>query len=228
MGEAVIKRLMIRRGIHWVVFLLLVLTSRAFTQPPFDEKGQFASSNLVRVTSLDSTIRLDIRYATPNNFMHRAMYGQAAAYLQRPAAEALVRVSRSLHRRGFGLLVFDAYRPWSVTKQFWDATPRDKRRFVADPAKGSVHNRGCAVDLSLYDLASGNEITMPSPFDDFTVHASPHFTGGTMKQRAMRDLLRHAMEREGFRVDKNEWWHFNYEEWRRYRVLDIPFEKLTP
>jgi len=227
MSARLTGRFFLPGGALRAALLLLTLATSAFPQPPSEKGSHFLPNDLVALTSLDSTIRLDIRYATSANFMHRPMYQRAAAFLQRPAAEALVRVSRAVHKHGLGLLVFDAYRPWSVTKQFWDETPTNQHNFVADPKKGSVHNRGCAVDLSLYDRTSGKEIIMPSPFDDFTINASPNFAGGTKNQRAMRDLLRHAMEREGFRVDKNEWWHFSYREWRRYRVLDIPFEKIS-
>jgi D-alanyl-D-alanine dipeptidase len=175
---------------------------------------------------LDSTIRLDIRYASANNFMKRPMYEEARAFLQRPAAEALLRVHRTLRAKGFGLLVFDAYRPWSVTKKFWDETPPEKRAFVADPRKGSRHNRGCAVDLTLYDLHSGREVTMPSPYDDFTEKASSSYAGGTDEERKMRDLLRSAMQAQGFTVEPNEWWHFDFRDWKAYAVMDIPFEKI--
>ena len=203
----------------------LVAVSIAVGQP--DESGKkFRADNLVELIKLDSTIKLDIRYATQNNFMKRMMYAEARAFLQRPAAEAVVRVSKKLHGKGLGLLVFDGYRPWAVTKQFWDETPPEKRNFVADPQKGSKHNRGCAVDLSLYDLKSGKEIRMPSPYDDFTERASPLYKGGTSTQRRMRDLLRKAMEEEGFTVDPGEWWHFDYKDWREYKVLNVPFERL--
>ncbi|RPH36051.1 D-alanyl-D-alanine dipeptidase, partial [bacterium] len=165
---------------------------------------------------------LDIRYATENNFMKRRMYDTARAFLQRPAAEAVVRVQKSLRKLGVGLVIFDAYRPWSVTKQFWDETPPSKRSFVADPKAGSKHNRGCAVDLSLYDMKSGREIEMPSTYDEFSKRASPKYTGGTAQQRRWRDLLRSAMEKEGFTVDPGEWWHFDYREWRRYPVMNTP------
>jgi len=122
------------------------------------EKGTFRPADLVEIVSLDPTIKLDIRYATPNNFVGRPVYTEARAFLQRPAAEALVRAHRSVRDKGYGLLVFDGYRPWSVTKLFWDVTPRLKRDFVANPKKGSKHNRGCAVDLSLYDLRTGREV----------------------------------------------------------------------
>lgn len=193
---------------------------------PDEGNGKFRPDDLIELPKIDSTIKLDIRYATSNNVMNRKMYAQARAFLQRPAAEAVVRVNRKLHEKGLGLLVFDGYRPWSVTKQLWDETPPEKRNFVADPQKGSKHNRGCAVDLSLYDLKSGKEIRMPSPYDDFTEKASPRYTRGTSSQRKMRGLLRTAMEEEGFAVDPGEWWHFDYKDWREYRVLDIPFEKM--
>jgi D-alanyl-D-alanine dipeptidase len=119
-------------------------------QPPV-ERGTFLKPNLMELVKLDPTIALDIRYATTNNFLGTPVYTQARAFLQRPAAEALLRAHRELHAQGYGLIIHDGYRPWYVTKMFWEATPDDKRIFVADPASGSKHNRGCAVDLSLYD-----------------------------------------------------------------------------
>ena len=193
---------------------------------PPAEHGSFRSPELVELVRLDPTIRLDIRYATANNIVHRPVYRQARAFLQRPAAEALVRAGRALSEKGYGLLVFDGYRPWSVTKIFWDSVRPQERAFVADPKKGSMHNRGCAVDLSLYDLATGVEVEMPSTYDETSERASPDYAGGTQEQRARRDLLRSAMEKEGFTVEPNEWWHFNYRTWREYPILDIPFESV--
>lgn len=205
------------------LLLFLLVTSSSHPQPQ-EAGAQFRKSDLVELVQLDSTIRLDIRYATTNNFMKRQMYTQARAFLQRPAAGALVRVHKKLMQQGYGLLVFDGYRPWTVTKNFWDATPPKKRVFVANPKKGSKHNRGCAVDLSLYDIATGNEIEMPSPYDDFTGKAAAEYAGGTREQREMRKVLRNAMEAEGFRVNSDEWWHFDYKDWGAYRVLDVPFD----
>ena len=139
--------------------LQILFVSAAWAQAE-DSSRSFRSPDLVEITQLDSTIRLDVRYATANNFMGRPMYTSARAFLQRPAAEAVVRVHRKLASAGYGLLVFDGYRPWRVTKKFWDETPVEKRMFVADPAQGSRHNRGCAVDLSLYDLKTGKELDM--------------------------------------------------------------------
>jgi D-alanyl-D-alanine dipeptidase len=196
------------------------------TDRPPVEQGSFHKSDLVELVRLDPTIRLDIRYATADNIVHRPVYRQARAFLQRSAAEALVRVHRGLSDKGYGVLVFDGYRPWSVTKIFWDGVRPEQRAFVADPKKGSKHNRGCAVDLSLYDLATGKEVEMPSAYDETSERASPDYAGGTREQRERRDLLRAAMEKEGFTVEPNEWWDYNYRDWKQYPILDIPFELI--
>ena len=201
------------------------LSSCAANRPPV-EHGPFRSPDLVELTSLDPTIHLDIRYATPENIVHRPVYRQARAFLQRPAAEALVRAHRALREKGYGLLVFDGYRPWRVTKIFWDSVRPDQRAFVANPRKGSKHNRGCAVDLSLYDLVTGREIEMPSAYDETSERAAPDYSGGTPERRAHRDLLRAAMEAEGFTVEPNEWWHFNFKLWREYSIQDVLFEAI--
>jgi zinc D-Ala-D-Ala dipeptidase len=204
-----------------VIAALLLLLPQVPATP-----GATREADFVELTSLDSTLRLDIRYATANNFVGRPVYDVARAFLQRPAAAALVRAHRALAARGYGLLIFDGYRPWRVTKLFWEVTPESQRAFVADPREGSKHNRGCAVDLSLYDLRTGAEVAMPSGYDDFTEKASPGYAGGTPEQRRTRDLLRAAMEKEGFTVETNEWWHFNYRDWKSYPILDIPFETI--
>jgi len=209
-----------------LVAVLVVLTALAPILAAQVVRDTAAARTLVELVRLDSTIRLDVRYATPRNFMGRPMYTQARVFLQRPAAEALVRVHRALLQRGYGLLVFDGYRPWAVTKKFWDETPPVQRKFVADPRKGSKHNRGCAVDLTLFELATKREVSMPSPYDDFSDKASSSYTGGTPEQRQRRGILRTAMEREGFRVEPSEWWHFDYKDWRNYPILDISFEQI--
>ena len=195
-------------------------------QPPV-ERGKRAP-DLVELVTLDRTIELDVRYATRDNFLSTPVYTQARAFLQRPAAEALVAASAELRRQGWGLLVHDAYRPWYVTKIFWDATPDDKKGFVADPAKGSKHNRGCAVDLTLYELKSGEPVVMPSLYDEFGERAAADYAGGTAEQRRRRDVLRAAMEAHGFTVNPTEWWHFDYRDWQQYPILNVPFEQLGP
>jgi D-alanyl-D-alanine dipeptidase len=193
--------------------------------PPF-EKGPFRKVDLVELAPLDASIHFDIRYATSNNFLSTPVYSQSRAFLQRPAAAALLRVQKKLEPLGYGLLIHDAYRPWYVTKIFWDATPSEGKIFVADPAQGSRHNRGCAVDLTLYDLATGKPIEMPGTYDEMSPRSFPSFPGGTSLQRWHRDLLRRAMESEGFTVYESEWWHFDYKDWHEYPILNIPFEKL--
>jgi hypothetical protein len=125
------------------------LMKEALAAQPPHENIHFLVPDLVELRKLDPTIHLEIRYATTNNFLGTKFYSQARAFMQRPAAVAVVRANRSLKKFGYGLLIHDAYRPWYVTKVFWDATPEDKHVFVADPSKGSRHNRGCAVDLTL-------------------------------------------------------------------------------
>jgi len=201
------------------------LRSEALRATPPKEEGKRAA-DLAELVKLDSGIKLDIRYATSNNFLSTPVYTQARAFMQRPAAEALVRVHKKLRPLGYGLIIHDAYRPWYVTKVFWDATPADKHIFVANPAEGSRHNRGCAVDLSLYDLKTGKEVEMPSVYDEMTERAYSNYSGGTDEQRQRRKILRDAMESEGFTVNPTEWWHFDYKDWAAYPILNTPFERL--
>ncbi len=220
----------LRRRVHSAVgvFLLAALLGPApiFAQEPPKEEGLFRKADLVELSKLDRTMKLDIRYATSNNFLGRRVYRQARAFLQRPAALALARVNRALRKEGYGLVIHDGYRPWSVTKIFWDSTPEDKREFVADPSKGSRHNRGCAVDLSLFNLKTGRTVEMPSGYDEMTERSHINYAGGTAEQRRLRDMLRAAMEAEGFMVFEPEWWHYDYKDWKEYPILNIPFERM--
>ncbi len=193
-------------------------------KPP-TEKGTFRAPELVDLATIPG-VKFDIRYATRNNFLSTPFYTSAKAFMQKPAADALARVHAKLKEHGYGLLIFDAYRPWHVTKMFWDATPVKFHNFVADPSKGSRHNRGCAVDLTLYDLKTGRPVTMVSGYDEFSDRAFPAYPGGTSRQRWHRDLLRRAMEAEGFTVYEEEWWHFDYKAWKKYPILNSPFEEL--
>ena len=195
-------------------------------QPPV-ENGEFLKSDLVELIKLDPTIRLDVRYATTNNLFGSIFYAEPRAFMQRPAAESLVRASRKLKPLGYGLLVHDAYRPWYVTKVFWDATPQEKKLFVADPSKGSRHNRGCAVDITLYDLKTKKPVEMVSTYDETTDRAYPNYPGGTSLQRWHRDLLRAAMEAEGFTVYEAEWWHFDFKDWQKYPIQNIRFDQIS-
>ncbi len=190
------------------------------------ETATFRDSDLVELTALDPNIQLDIRYATTNNFMSSVFYKQPRAFLQRAAADALVRAHLKLREQGYGLLIHDAYRPWYVTKMFWDATPEDKKIFVADPSNGSRHNRGCAVDLTLIDLATGQPVQMVGGYDEMTDRSFPDTLDGTARQRSLRELLRTAMEAEGFAVYEFEWWHFDYQDWRSFRIENRTFDQL--
>jgi zinc D-Ala-D-Ala dipeptidase len=202
------------------------LRAEALQESPPHEQGTFRKPDLVELVKLDPTIKLDIRYATTNNFLGTPLYTQARAFLQRPAAEALVRANQELKKHGYGLIIHDGYRPWYVTEIFWTATPDDRKIFVANPAQGSRHNRGCAVDLSLYDLKTGQEVTMPSGYDEMTKRAYADYPGGTPEERARRALLRQAMEKQGFTVNPDEWWHFDYKDWKQYPILNTKFEDL--
>jgi zinc D-Ala-D-Ala dipeptidase len=202
------------------------LRKAALAEQPPREEGDFRKSDLVDLAKLDPRIKLEIRYATTDDFLSTPVYTSARAFLQRPAAEAMLRAHRELLGQGYGLLIFDAYRPWYVTKIFWDATPPDKHEFVADPAKGSRHNRGCAVDLTLYDLKTGREIEMTGGYDEMSERSYPNYTGGTAEQRAHRDLLRRAMEKQGFTVFESEWWHFDYRDWPHYAIQNVRFEDI--
>ena len=202
------------------------LRREALASSPPAELGDFRQPDLVELTSLDPTIKLDIRYASTRNFLGAPLYLQARAFMQRPAAEAVARVSAHLRPIGYGLLIHDSYRPWYVTKMFWEGTPDDKKIFVADPSLGSRHNRGCAVDLTLYDLKTGKPIVMTGGYDEMSERSYPFYPGGTERQRWQRDLLRHSMEAEGFNVYEFEWWHFDYKDWRHYPILNFTFEEL--
>jgi D-alanyl-D-alanine dipeptidase len=202
------------------------LTREALATNPPAETGDFRAPELVELVKLDPTIKLDIRYATTNNFLSTPVYSQARAFLQRPAAEALVRANKALKPLGYGLIIHDGYRPWYVSEVFWQATPDDKKIFVANPQKGSMHNRGCAVDLSLYDLRTGKEVQMPGVYDEMTERSFANYAGGTPDQNQRRATLRHAMEAEGFELNPNEWWHFDYKDWRLYRIQNIRFEDI--
>jgi zinc D-Ala-D-Ala dipeptidase len=202
------------------------LRAAALAAKPPIEPNPKRPFDLVDLASVDPTIKFDIRYATSNNFIGFPLYERPAAYLQRPAAEALGRVERALASRGYGLLIHDAYRPWFVTKMFWDATPESAHVFVADPSQGSRHNRGCAVDLTLYDLKSGRAVEMTGRYDEMSPRSYADYAGGTSRQRWLRELLRSQMEAQGFAVYAEEWWHFDYKDWSDYAIGTATFTEL--
>lgn len=179
---------------------------------------------LVEIKKAIPSIVLDIRYATTNNFMQQVMYKQARAFARKPVVEHLKIIQSTLNKKGYGLKIFDAYRPYAVTLAFWEKA--SDKNFVANPAKGSKHNRGCAVDLTIVDLKTGKDVPMPTPYDSFAAEASPHFEklpAGVIKNR---NFLIDTMQANGFKVIYNEWWHFDFNGWQDYDLMDIPFERL--
>lgn len=179
------------------------------------------SDDLVNIRSIDSTVVLDIRYATANNFTHEVLYPAAVCMLRRAAAESLHAVQQELQKRKLRLKVFDGYRPLSVQKKMWALVPDD--RYVANPANGSRHNRGAAVDLTIID-SLGNELEMPTPFDDFTEKAHRDYVQLPEKAIEDRALLEDVMKRHGFIPLSTEWWHFDFEGWQKYPVMDVPLK----
>ena len=206
--------------------LTLLFVALLFQQGPPVDPNATRKPDLVELIKLDPTIKLDIRYAGSNNFLGKPVYKESRAFLQRPAAESLLAAHRELRQHGYGLMIHDGYRPWTITKLFWDMTSGVQREFVADPKSGSKHNRGCAVDLTMYDLKTGRAVEMPSGYDEMTPRAYPDYKGGTAEQTARRDLLRTVMESHDFTVEPNEWWHFNYKDWKEYPLLDIAFSEI--
>jgi zinc D-Ala-D-Ala dipeptidase len=179
-------------------------------------------ADLVEVATLDPSLKVKPAYATTDNFGGIAFYASnARIYLQRPAAEAVARAAQTLKAKGYGLWLHDGYRPWYVTKMFWDAAPDEGKIYVADPAKGSRHNRGAAIDLTLYDLKTGAQVHMPSRLDDSSHRSWATAPAGTVAQRKARDILRAAMEAEGFTVYAEEWWHFDFNGWRSYPIMNV-------
>lgn len=169
-------------------------------------------------------VALDVRYATANNFMHEVLYPVARAFLRAPAASALADVQRELAPLGLGLKIFDGYRPYRVTERMWE--PIRNPDFVADPAKGSRHNRGAAVDLTLIDLSTGAELPMPTPYDDFTSRARQDFLNLPPAVLTNRARLRDAMMRHGFAPLPSEWWHFDFHDYDRFELMDLDLRTL--
>ncbi|PSB39972.1 peptidase M15 [filamentous cyanobacterium Phorm 46] len=175
-------------------------------------------ARLVDIRTVNRNIRLDIRYATTNNFLKQKLYPIAKCALRSSVAQKLSLVQTDLEKSGLGLKVYDCYRPFSVTKQMWEVLPDPN--YVANPARGSRHNRGAAIDLTLVDR-TGKELEMPTPFDDFTTKAHRDYRGGSAQSRKNRQLLEDAMKKQGFVGITTEWWHFDSEDWQKFAILDI-------
>lgn len=180
-------------------------------------------ARLVDIRTINRNISLDIRYATANNFLKQKMYPIAKCALRNSVAQKLALVQTDLEKIGLGLKVYDCYRPFSVTKQMWEVMPDPN--YVANPARGSRHNRGAAVDLTLVDR-TGKELEMPTPYDDFTTKAHRNYQGGSAESRKNRQLLEDAMKKQGFIGITTEWWHFDSEDWEKFAILDISLSAI--
>ncbi|MEI7501198.1 MAG: M15 family metallopeptidase [Bacteroidota bacterium] len=220
----------------FISFIPLVIFSQNEKQNPYhlkiistvanyrEECMKDKQNQLVDLKKEIPSIQLDIRYATANNFTHKQVYSTARAFLRQPAAMALVKVQQELSTQGLGLKVFDAYRPYAASILFYDLIK--DTLFVASPAKGSRHNRGCAVDVSLVDLKTGAELEMPTPYDDFSKRAGAAYDNLPAATKENRLKLINVMKEQGFEVFSSEWWHFDFNGWQNYSLMDISFEEL--
>ncbi len=227
-----------KKYLFWAFFLLFQASLRAQEVPTYQgksslihsikdymaEKQKDSDNGLVNLVAFISPLHVDIRYAGTNNFMHKKMYPLAEAFLRRPAAEALKKVALALNEQGIGLLIYDAYRPYSITVKFYK-TVHDSN-FVASPRNGSKHNRGCAVDVGLYSLKTGKPLLMPTDFDSFLPKAASNYPNLSQEALSNRALLASTMVKFGFETIKTEWWHFDFKGWKSFSLLDISFQDL--
>lgn len=215
--------------------LLIVLWSTTAAQNKYglkattfeDYKTSLKSSpekELVNLETFIPGIRLDIRYATTNNFTGERIYTLSRAYARKPVAAALKKAEEEFNKAGVGIKIFDAYRPYKATVRFYEVY-RDTT-YVASPYRGSRHNRGCAIDMTIVDLKTGKELQMPTEFDSFKKEAWPTTPVADPAIRKNRELIISVMERNGFKVNASEWWHFDFVGWNKFEVMDIDFEQL--
>ncbi|HZW38637.1 MAG TPA: M15 family metallopeptidase [Ignavibacteriaceae bacterium] len=219
-------------------FSLIIFSSQIFSQQ-LNEYGLYvvkdieqyinmvdedSSKELVDLEEYIPGIVLDIKYATADNFTHNIVYSQPKAYARLEVAKALKRVQEELEKYGLGLKIFDAYRPYRFTVKFYELI-RDSV-FVASPWKGSRHNRGCAIDLTMIELSTKKEVEMPTPYDDFTDKAAAFYDNITPEARSDRAILQNVMVKNGFMIYNGEWWHFDFHDFQNYELMDISFEDL--
>jgi D-alanyl-D-alanine dipeptidase len=185
---------------------------------------QNPDNELINLENFISSIKLDIRYATTNNFTGKIVYPEVKAFARKPVAESLKKVQEFLENKGLGLMIYDAYRPYSISLKFYEIYP--DTNFVAAPWLGSRHNRGCAVDISLYNLKDGKQLSMPSEYDDFSEKAHPDYSNLTDSVIANRTMLINIMKEYGFTVYPTEWWHYDFKGWNNFKLMDIQFKDL--
>lgn len=182
---------------------------------------------LIDLKKILPNARFDIRYATADNFINEPVYSEPKAFFEQEPARALVAANQFFNRRGYGIVVWDSYRPFSVSRLFWDRTPSRLRSFLGDPTKdGSPHNRGCAIDMTLYDLATGKQLVMPSEFDDFSEKAKIGYHHPNKEARENCALLQRTMKNYGFEVRADEWWHYDWQGFEKYPLRDTSFADL--
>jgi D-alanyl-D-alanine dipeptidase len=208
----------------WLLLLAAVVAAWAEPPPVVRDARAPAVRELVDLATLDAGLHFDLRYATPDNFVHATLYPVAKAYLHRDAAKALVEVQRELAAQRLGLKIFDAYRPLAVQQRMWDLIHDE--RYVSNPAlNAGRHTRGTAVDLTLVDR-DGQELPMPTPFDDFTESAHRDAAGISADAAHNSKLLETTMLKHGFLPYPFEWWHFDFHDWKTHPPLDVPLDKL--
>lgn len=239
MSNKLINRFYIKQ--HAVLFFstFILLQSAAqlneYTRPPVTDKWDEykkqvkndSTKRMIELKSLIPGIVYDLRYATVVNFMHRLMYpaGTNTTFLRLPAVKALQKVQKELNEKGYGLKIFDAYRPYSITLKFWELVKDE--RYVANPSKGSGHNRGIAVDLTIVSLQSGKALEMGTGFDNFSDSAHHTFTDLPVEILQNRQLLKSTMIKYGFNAYNDEWWHYSFPDAVKFELLDIDFKKMN-
>lgn len=218
---------------YWIIFWLIPVYVSAqnkygLTTMKLEEYKLSVQTNpdneLVNLAEFIPGIVLEIGYATTRNFTGKKIYTMARAYARKPVAEALKKIQADLQKQGLALKIFDGYRPYSATVLFYE-TYHDTT-YVASPYKGSRHNRGCALDLTLIDSKTGKELPMPTEWDSFKKEAWPTTPVADPVIRKNRKTLIDAMEKHGFKVNASEWWHFDFIGWQKFAVMDIDFEEL--
>ena len=200
---------------------LIVITDTSFYKKEIEKDSL---NRLVDIGKFIPLLKLDIKYATKDNIAGMKVYKEPKAFLRLPAAYALKKVQAELNKRGLGLKIFDAYRPYSVTVLFYEKIKDTD--YVASPWKGSRHNRGCAVDVSIIDLRTGKELEMPTKIDDFTLKAHSDYQDLSDTVKSNRGLLLNVMKKYGFEQLSTEWWHFDFSGWANYFLMDLKFDDL--
>jgi zinc D-Ala-D-Ala dipeptidase len=187
--------------------------------------AQDSNKALIEIKTRIPNIVLDIRYATENNFLKKIFYKQAKAFARLPVVKALAQAQAELNTQGIGIKIYDGYRPYAITVQFYESFPDSM--YVASPWGGSKHNRGCALDITLVNLKTGKELSMPTPYDSAVKESWADAPVKRKKTLKHRELLKAVMKKYGFTVDSSEWWHYNYDGWKAYELMDMSFEVLS-